>query len=220
MAAKPKKADKKPVKSAPVKANAKADKAGGKAAKGGKGAPAEKDAKRLGLRGAAPWAARHAAKHAEEARKRAEEPPKPGSARATIRTPKGAEDMKAVISELNALTAQIKGMRKNLNKNYYEIGNLLTTVSNKRLFEVKGIATIDSYLEREVDLGKTTGLRLLKIVQYFKKEGAVELGLDRIMQAIMAIEGSDPNLLKTGEGKVPPPPVSSPMLPMRPPGRL
>src|SRR4051794_28703822 len=46
--------------------------------------------RKLGLRGAAPWAARHAAKHAAEARARAAEPPPPGSARATIRVPTGA----------------------------------------------------------------------------------------------------------------------------------
>ncbi|MDP9037127.1 MAG: hypothetical protein M3O50_20200, partial [Myxococcota bacterium] len=50
--------------------------------------------RKLGLRGAAPWAARHAAKHAAEARARAAEPPLPGSARATIRTPENAEDIK------------------------------------------------------------------------------------------------------------------------------
>ena len=61
----------------------------GKGDKGDKG-----DSKRkLGLRGAAPWAARHAAKHAAEARARAAEPPLPGSARATIRVPVGSEDI-------------------------------------------------------------------------------------------------------------------------------
>ncbi|HEX3346175.1 MAG TPA: hypothetical protein VHS09_16440, partial [Polyangiaceae bacterium] len=65
------------------------------AAKGGAAAKDEGPLKRkLGLRGAAPWAARHAAKHAAEARARAAEPPLPGSARATIRTPENAEDIK------------------------------------------------------------------------------------------------------------------------------
>ena len=50
--------------------------------------------RKRGLRGAAPWAARHAAKHAAEARARAAEPAPPGSARATIRVPTGAEDDK------------------------------------------------------------------------------------------------------------------------------
>src|SRR5271170_5045139 len=72
-------------------------------------AGAGKDAKRkLGLRGAAPWAARHAAKHAAEARARAAEPPLPGSARATIRTPTGADDIKQKIGDLHNSVVQIK----------------------------------------------------------------------------------------------------------------
>jgi hypothetical protein len=70
--------------------------------------------RKLGLRGAAPWAARHAAKHAAEARARAAEPPLPGSARATIRTPVDAEDIKQKVRDLHAALAKIKTLRKNL----------------------------------------------------------------------------------------------------------
>src|SRR5258706_7070027 len=86
----------------------------------------DKDGKRkLGLRGAAPWAARHAAKHAAEARARAAEPPLPGSARATIRTPTGAEDIKQKIGELHKALVQIKGFRQNLAKGCYHISGSL-----------------------------------------------------------------------------------------------
>src|SRR6188768_1207699 len=47
--------------------------------------------RRLGMRGAAPWAARHAARHAEEAAARNQSPPKPGSARGTLRSPDDAD---------------------------------------------------------------------------------------------------------------------------------
>src|SRR5580693_7608152 len=77
-----------------------------------------KGKRKLGLRGAAPWAARHAAKHAAEARARAAEPPLPGSARATIRTPTGADDIKQKIGDLHNAVVQIKGFRKNLNKGF------------------------------------------------------------------------------------------------------
>ena len=53
------------------------------------------DKRNFGLRGAAPWVARHAAKHAEELRRRNAEPPPPGSARATLRVPEEAEQIKA-----------------------------------------------------------------------------------------------------------------------------
>src|SRR5258708_24318034 len=81
--------------------------------------------RKLGLRGAAPWAARHAAKHAAEARARAAEPPLPGSARATIRTPADAEDIKERVRDLHAALAPIKGFRKNLSNTLFDIGLVL-----------------------------------------------------------------------------------------------
>jgi hypothetical protein len=188
-----------------------------------KGAPAkgvkEDAAKRkLGLRGAAPWAARHAAKHAAEARARAAEPPLPGSARATIRTPTGAEDIKAKIGELHNALVQVKGFRKNLGKGFYDIGGILRDIQARRLYEAKGYGTFEAFLEREIDLGKLTSLRLVRIVSTFQREAALEFGMDRVFNAIVALE-TPPEDMPTGGGKVPPPPLSTPSLPLKPPGR-
>src|SRR5271170_1265707 len=90
--------------------------------------------RKLGLRGAAPWAARHAAKHAAEARARAAEPPLPGSARATIRTPSGAEDIKQKIADLHQALTQIKALRKNLGKSFYDIGLTLRDIQAHKLY--------------------------------------------------------------------------------------
>src|SRR5580692_11814466 len=141
----------------------------------GKGAPAKR---KLGLRGAAPWAARHAAKHAAEARARAAEPPLPGSARATIRVPTGAEDIKAKIGDLHNALVQIKTYRKNLAKSFYEIGSILHDIQVRRLYEAKGYGTFEAFLEREIDLGKVTALRLVRVCTTFLKEAALELGMD------------------------------------------
>ena len=143
-------------------------KAGSKgAAKAGKDEKGQK--RKLGLRGAAPWAARHAAKHAAEARARAAEPPLPGSARATIRTPSGAEDIKARIGDLHNALVQVKQLRKNLNKSFYDIGSILRDIQSRRLYEAKGYGTFEAFLEREIDLGKTTSLRLVRVVTTFLK---------------------------------------------------
>src|SRR5688500_11067870 len=91
--------------------------------------------RKLGLRGAAPWAARHAAKHAAEARARAAEPPLPGSARATIRTPAKAEDIKAKIADLHNSLQQIKAFRKNLAKGFYDVGVVLSDIKARQLFQ-------------------------------------------------------------------------------------
>jgi len=192
----------------------KADKAKG-ADKGGE------PKRKLGLRGAAPWAARHAAKHAAEARARAAEPPLPGSARATIRTPAQAEDIKAKIAELHNSLQQIKGFRKNLAKGFFDIGVVLRDIQARRLYEAKGFGTFEAFLERETaELGKTTALRLVRIAGLFQKEGALELGMDRIFMALMSVEAGDgvtPDA--RASGKIPPPPLSSSVLPLKPPGR-
>jgi hypothetical protein len=177
--------------------------------------------RKLGLRGAAPWAARHAAKHAAEARARAAEPPLPGSARATIRTPVMAEDIKAKIGELHNSLQQIKALRKNLAKGFYDIGIVLRDIQARQLYQAKGFGTFEAFLERETaELGKTTALRLVRIAGLFLKEGALELGMDRIFMALMSIEAGDgiaPDARPSG--KIPPPPLSSSVLPLKPPGR-
>jgi hypothetical protein len=184
----------------------------------GKGAASSKDEplkRKLGLRGAAPWAARHAAKHAAEARARAAEPPLPGSARATIRTPENAEDIKQTVRDLHAALSQIKTLRKNLAKTFFDIGVVLKDIQARRLYEAKRFPSFESFVEREIDLGKTTSLRLVRVVGLFQKEGALEVGMDRVFAAITAIDS-------TGEAemaRIPPPPVSTSALPLRPPGR-
>ncbi len=172
--------------------------------------------RKLGLRGAAPWAARHAAKHAAEARARAAEPPLPGSARATIRVPTGAEDIKAKIADLHNALVQIKGFRKNLNKGFFDIGIVLKDVQLRRLYEAKGYGTFEAFLEREIDLGKTTSLRLVRVAAIFQKEAALEHGMDRVLNALLALE----MMSEDGKsGKIPPPPPSTSQLPLKPPGR-
>jgi hypothetical protein len=181
--------------------------------------------RKLGLRGAAPWAARHAAKHAAEARARAAEPPLPGSARATIRIPTGAEDIKQRIGDLHNSLVKIKALRKNLGKGFYDIGSILKDIQARRLYEAKGYGTFEAFLEREIDLGKTMGLRLVRVCTTFLKEAAHEHGLDRIINALMALEGgTDSSTSGNGKpaatgNKVPEPTPSTPSLPLKPPGR-
>ena len=188
----------------------------GASAKGGAAAKDDGPLKRkLGLRGAAPWAARHAAKHAAEARARAAEPPLPGSARATIRTPENAEDIKQKVRDLHAALSQIKAFRKNLMKTFFDIGLVLKDIQTRRLYEAKRFPSFESFVEREIDLGKTTALRLVRVVGLFAREGALEVGMDRLFAALSAIDSAgEPEV-----ARIPPAPVSTTALPLRPPGR-
>ena len=215
-------------KKAPANGKAPATKGASKTVKkaAGKGAAA-KDAKadpkgerKLGLRGAAPWAARHAEKHAAEARARAALPPPPGSARLTIRIPEAAEDIKAKVMHLHATLAKIKAFRKNLAKGFFDIGLALREIREKKSFEAKGFGTFETFLEREMaDIGKTTCLRLVKVVALFQREAALETGMDRLFLGLMAIETDMLPPADRASGKLPPPPASTSALPLRPPGR-
>lgn len=177
---------------------------------------AEPPAKRkLGLRGAAPWAARHAAKHAAEARARAAEPAPPGSARATIRVPTGAEEIKAKIEELYNKTQHIRTLRKRLEKGFFEIGQVLAEIQERDLHVAKGYGSFEAFLEREIDLGKQTALKLIKIAHIFQQEAALDYGMDRLFAALAALEGET----AIPKPSIPSSPGSRPMLPLKPPVR-
>lgn len=170
--------------------------------------------RKLGLRGAAPWAARHAAKHAAEARARAAEPAPPGSARATIRVPTGAEEIKAKIAELHNQTQKIRTLRKRLDKGFFDIGVVLTEIQQQELYQAKGYGSFEAFLEREIDLGKQTALRLIKIAHVFQREVALDYGMDRLFLALAALEGD------TVPKPAPSAPGSKPLLPLKPPMRI
>jgi len=184
---------------------------GGKAAKEAAGLAKRK----LGLRGAAPWAARHAAKHAAEARARAAEPAPPGSARATIRTPDGAEAIKARIAELHNQTQKIRALRKRLDKGFFEIGEILIQIQMDQLYVAKGYGSFEAFLEREIDLGKLTSLKIMKIPSIFHKDVALDYGMDRLFAAMSALEGElMPKAAPSTPGSKPLP------LPLKPPSRV
>jgi hypothetical protein len=170
----------------------------------------------FGLRGAAPWVARHAAKHAEELRKRNEEPPPPGSARATLRVPPEAEQIKTKIGELHTLTSKIRSLRKRLDKSFYEIGEVLSEVQRKHLFEAKGYSSFEAFLDREIDLPRSVSLRLIRICHTFHRDTAYDFGMERLTTALAALDGelmTAPPSHPSSRG------FSSTALPLKPPFR-
>ncbi|HQP38285.1 MAG TPA: hypothetical protein PLI95_24040 [Polyangiaceae bacterium] len=220
------KPDKKPLAKPARAASTKADKKGlakaNPASKGGKrsgqassaAGSADEARRKLGIRGAAPWAARHAAKHAAEARARAAEPPPPGSARATIRIPTGAEEIKAKIALLHNAISEIRTLRKNLAHNFFDVGSVLKDIQIRKLYEARGFGSFEAFLDREMDIGKITGLRLVRMVEVFHREAAVEYGLDRMMYVMAILEAPDKPVPMMQS------PASQPtkvVLPLRPP---
>ncbi len=142
------------------------------------------------------------------------EPAPPGSARATIRTPTHAEEIKQKIADLHNQTQRIRALRTRLDKGFYEIGQVLSDIQNRELFQAKGYGSFEAFLEREIDLGKTTCVKLMKIPTIFQRETALDFGMDRLFSAISALEGE---LIPRA---IPSAPGSKPGLPMKPPSRL
>jgi hypothetical protein len=188
---------------------------------GGKGGAVKRPAKakgaagaadrRLGLRGAAPWAARHAAKHAEEAKARNAAPPPPGSARATLREPAQAEELKARVAELNNALSRMRVMRKNFEARFFELGEELIALREARLYEAKGYVSLESFAERELELGKVVTARLVRVPAVFLKDAAAEFGSEALFAALAALETASGQ--PGGAGNAP----SAPVLPLKPP---
>jgi hypothetical protein len=140
------------------------------------------------MRGAAPWALRHAERQAAETARRNQEPPKPGSARATLRTPEAADRMKASIGELHNLSQKMRSLQKNLNDGFFELGQILGDIEERKLYEVKGYHNVETFAERELGIGKGLAPKLLRIPGLFLPEAARALKLDALVRAVDAID--------------------------------
>lgn len=150
------------------------------------------------FRGAAPWATRHAAKHAAEAAARNREPPRPGSARATLRTPERAEGLKAQIGELHALLTELKALKQKLHLRFYAAGQLLKKIRDDRLYEAKGYSSFEAFVEREVDLGsRALALKLARIPDIFLPAAADEIGLEGLLACLTALDQAQATRTRT-----------------------
>ncbi|WP_157069208.1 hypothetical protein [Sandaracinus amylolyticus] len=120
---------------------------------------------------------------------------KPTAPRLTVRTPVGADELKQKIGALATATANIRNLKRSLQRSFYDIGLILKDIDERKLYEVKGYGSFEAFLEREIDLGKQLGLRLARAVQVFQREAATQAGLDRVSAAIAVFDGEvDPSL--------------------------
>jgi hypothetical protein len=175
-------------------------------------APPDTGKRRLGARGAAPWAARHAERRAQEAAARLREPLRPGSARATLRVPDQADRIKARIGDLHTALGRVRALRKNLNDGFYELGLVLKHIADERLFDAKGYATFEAFLEREIDLGsKAVALKLSRVPEVFQEPAALRHGLDAVLAALDALDTAKPAQKRPNAGK------ALPAKPLKPP---
>jgi hypothetical protein len=182
-----------------------------RASKKTEAADADGGKRRLGMRGAAPWAARHAAKRAEEAAARNLEAPKPGSARATLRTPDAADSIKQRIGDLHHVLAHIKPLRKNLQDNFYQLAVELKRIQEEKLYDAKGFSSFEAFAERELELGKATALKLARVPGIFLESAARQFGMDAVIASLDALDEHASNAPQRKTS------ATRPNLPLKPP---
>lgn len=99
------------------------------------------------------------------------------------------DHLKARFTSLSNATAQVKALKRSMQKNFFEIGVQLDRIREERLYEVKGYGSFESFVERELDLDKTTCMRLSRIPRTMLREAAIEAGLERACAAMAALDG-------------------------------
>lgn len=129
--------------------------------------------------------------------------------RLTIRSPVGADELKAKIGALATQTAQIRALKRSLSRSFYEIGTILVDIRDRRLYEAKGYGSFEAFVEREIELGKQLSLKLVRIVGTFLREAAIAIGLERASAGIAAIDGeAEAAAPRPAVGASPPSPTS------------
>lgn len=125
----------------------------------------------------------------------------------TIRTPAKADDLKVRLGRISSVIAQLRTLKRTMERSFFEVGELLTEVQESRLFEVKGYGSLESFLDRETELGSSAGVRAMRATTVFQKGAAETAGFSRISAALRALDG-EPDAPSVGDrhssGSLPP----------------
>lgn len=116
-------------------------------------------------------------------------PPMPPRSRLSVREPAEADDLKAKIGALATAINQIRAVKRSIQRTFWDVGLILVDIRDRKLYVAKGYGSFEAFLEREIELGKTTSLRLARAVQIFVREPAVAAGMDRVLGAVAAFDG-------------------------------
>jgi hypothetical protein len=145
---------------------------------------------RKGMRGAAPWTQRHMCKQmAEEQKHREVLPPPPGSARASLRTPRDVDDIAYQIELLHSALARIRGHKRTVSVTFWEVGQILEEIADFRLYAAKGYASLAHMLEREdLPWDKATCLAIFRLKNVIRADVAKQIGIVRAFDLLKVLE--------------------------------
>jgi hypothetical protein len=104
--------------------------------------------------------------------------------------PAGAKsELKAQLGRLSSATSQISGLKRSINKSFFDVGLLLNQIRNERLYEVKGYGSFESFVEREIDMNKVLCLKTARIAEAIQRDQALAAGFERAVAAVSALDG-------------------------------
>lgn len=117
-----------------------------------------------------------------------------GSSDAGTRSGVSKTELKAQFAKLSTATGQIGGLKRSLNKSFFDVGVLLNQIRNERLYEVKGYGSFESFVEREIGLNKAVCLKIARVAEAIHRDEAIAAGLERASAAVAALDGeSEPS---------------------------
>jgi hypothetical protein len=91
--------------------------------------------------------------------------------------------------QLHDALTRLRGMKKQLSDRFFEAAMVLHEIREAKLFDAKGYASFEAFVEREVDLGgRTLALRLARIPEVFVEEAARAHGLEALLAGLEAME--------------------------------
>ncbi len=129
-------------------------------------------------------------------------PPTPPRSRLSVREPAQADDLKMKIGALATAINQIRAVKRSIQRSFWDVGNILVDIRDRKLYVAKGYGSFEAFVEREIELGKTISLRLVRAVEIFVREPAVAAGMDRVLSAVAAFDGETEPAALTSTGPV------------------
>src|SRR5262245_52427385 len=85
---------------------------------------------------------------------------------------------------LDAATKAIKSLKKQADKNFWQIGRRLNAVAELELHKSAGLPSIGDYAERALDISRSTAFSYMRVAAAFGEEVATTFGAPKLDKAL------------------------------------
>ena len=91
---------------------------------------------------------------------------------------------------LRDITEQIASLKGDAARVLFQLGALLRRVEEEALWEAGGYASFTDYLERGVDVSRTTARRCIEVTRHFNLDVAERYGFDKLARGLRYLEAT------------------------------